>query len=365
MTETPGHAEREVERARADLSHTLDALRDRLSFGHIFDEVRTQVMGSNGGEFVSNLSRQVRDNPMPTALIGLGVLWLMMSERDRAAGRSHAVRVYPGMPEARGGRPGADGIGERAQQAAAQMGMTVQETAEQGGVSLREAGERAKESVRTTAAGAGESMRAMAGAVGEQMSVAGDTMRTAAGSAREYGAEAAHMAGESASQLRERTMQGFNTMLEQQPLVLGAIGVALGAVVGAMLPITRIEDEYMGETRDQLRDAIAEQGGQLYEKGKVTATEVYRSAAEEARAQGLMPGEEGKSLAERAEQVLSKAGETAREAGQREIGAAGEPTRGSGQTAGESAASRQPPESTEPGSPVKPDRSPSQPRRQR
>ncbi len=352
MTETPGHAEREVERARADLSHTLDALKERLSFGHIFDEVRSQVVGSNGGEFVSNLSRQVRDNPMPAALIGVGVLWLMMSERDRAAGRRrHAVRIHP---EARGGRADTDSIGERARQAAAQMGMKVQETTEQGGLGLREAGER----MRATAAGAGESMRSMAGAVGEQMSAAGDSASGMMRSAADYGAEAAHMAGESASEIRERAMQRFNTMLEQQPLVLGAIGVALGAVVGAMLPTTRIEDKLMGETRDQLGEAIAEQGGQLYEKGKITATEVYRSAAEEARAQGLVPGEgEGESLAERAEKVVTKAGETARAAGKREIAGMTEtPSASEG-------AGRQPPENIKPGSPVVPDRPP--PARQR
>ena len=84
MTETPRQAEREVERARADLSQTLDALKEKLSLSHLFDEVRDQFMGSSGGEFTSNLSRQVRNNPMPAALVGLGVLGNLtrMAARD-------------------------------------------------------------------------------------------------------------------------------------------------------------------------------------------------------------------------------------------------------------------------------------------
>ncbi len=301
MTETSSHAEREVERARADLSHTLDALKERLSLSHLFDEVRDQFLGSGGGEFATNLGRQVRNNPIPAALVGLGVLWLMMGDRDRS--RSSAVRVYPEP----GRRPGYEGdaMGERAQQAAAQMGMGLRSTAE----TMREAGADTAEMARSAAAGAGEAVRSMAGSVSDTVSSAGESAAEWMQTAK----EAVQSAGQGARQMRQQTRQNLNDMLEQQPLVVGAIGVALGALVGAMLPITRIEDEYMGETRDQLGKSISEQAGQLYEKGKVTATEVYRAAAEEARAQGLTSEEpSGKALAEKAEQVLSKAGEAAK-----------------------------------------------------
>lgn len=341
MTETPRQAEREVERARADLSQTLDALKEKLSLGHLFDEVRDQFLGSSGGEFTSNLSRQVRNNPMPAALVGLGVLWLMMSDRDR--GRARSVRSYPET-----GRTG-DGMGERAQQAAAQMGMGLRSTAE----TMRGAGSSAAESARSAAEGAGEAVHSMASSVGETMSAAGES----AGEWMQSAKEAVQYAGEGASHMQRRTRQTLNELLEQQPILVGAAGVVLGAIVGAMLPSTRIEDEYLGEKRDQLREAVAEQGAQLYEKGKVTATEVYRAAAEEARAQGLAPEESGgKTLAEKAESVLTKAGEAAKEAGKREIGGA-EPTQ-SGQGAGQGTrqATGLQPETIKPGPPIIPDR---------
>jgi len=320
--------------------------------GHIVDEARTQFFGSGGGEFATNLGRQIRENPMPAALIGLGVLWMMMGDRGGRT-RTHGVRV---QASGTGRETGYfEGTGERAQQAAAQMGMGLRTTAE----TMRDAGESAAERARQAAAGAGESMRSMAGSVSETMRHAGESASEWMQQAR----SATRSAGEGAGQMRQRTMQSFNALVEEQPLVLGAIGLALGAVVGAMLPSTRIEDQYLGETRDQLRDAIAEQGGELYERGKVTATEVYRAAAEEARAQGLVSGEtSGKPLAERAEEVLTKAGEAAKEAAQREAGAATE----RGGTTRQSAAEpgRQPSETIKPGAPVIPDRPPTPPIRE-
>ncbi len=296
MTDTPSQAEREVERARADLSRTLDELKDRLSFTGLADEVRHQFAGTGGSEFASNLSRQLRERPLPAALVGLGVLWMMMGERGGHA-RAPTGRFYSEAERAGGFTEGMtermEGMGERARHAASEMG--------------GEAAERA----RAAAAGAGEAMHAF-----------GDRMSSAGHSATEWmhsASEAVQSAGASAGRMGQRTTQSLNEMLEQQPLLSGAMGLAIGALIGAMLPKTRMESEYLGETGEQLRDVISEQGAQLYEKGKVTATEVYRAAAEEARAQGLMPEGGGETLAEKAEHVLRRAGETAKEVGRREF----------------------------------------------
>lgn len=350
MTQTASHAEREVERARADLTQTLDALREKLSFSEVLDEMRAQFLGSSSGEFTSNLTRQIRENPLPAVMIGAGALMLMMGERRRT--RSHTVRIHPDV--------------EHAHRTTHQMGAGLRSATE----SMREAGGSAAERARSAAQGAGEAIGGMAETVGESVRHAGDSAAAFMHQAR----DTAQTVRESTGEIGQRTMQSFNSMLDQQPLLIGAIGVALGALVGAMLPRTQMEDELLGETRDQLRDAITEQSGELYERGKVTATEVYRAAADEARQQGLLPEDElgGKPIAEKIEQVVTKAGEAAKQAGQREASEAekrlgGEPgsrstsasagpTGGAGQTAG-----RQPPESIKPGAPIVPDRPPTAP----
>ena len=348
MTETPSHAEREVERARADLSDTLDALKEKLTFGQIFDEARTKFMSGDGGDFLRNLWRQARDNPMPAVLAGTSLLWMMMgSNRERRQyGAATGFRTQ-----------GGDGLRTAAE-------------------SARETGTGAMEQARHAAASVGESMRSMAGTVGESMSSAGHAARSAGETAGEFMQSAmstAQDATRTAQQMGHETRRTISDLMEQQPLLIGAAGLALGALIGAMLPRTRLEDEYLGEARDQLGEAISEQTGQLYERGKVTATEVYRAAAEEARAQGLVPEEgEGKTLAEKAEQVLTKAGEKAKEVGQREMGTgemgsgqAGSSGAGTSlpgtpqQTAAGQTSGVQPPENIRPGTPVMPDRTPS------
>src|SRR5690606_25868749 len=64
-----------------------------------------------------------------------------------------------------------------------------------------------------------------------------------------------HQAQHAADSLRhqgERAKVGFTHMLEQQPLALGALGIALGALIGGALPPTRQEDKLLGKTRDHL-----------------------------------------------------------------------------------------------------------------
>lgn len=339
MTETPRTAEREVERARADLMDTLDALKEKLSFGELFDEARRKFVTTDAGEFFKNLGRQARDNPMPAVLAGASLLWLMMGSRERRPSYGTRASYFPG-----------EGVG---------TGMrTAAETA-------RETGEGTLQRARSAMSDAGETMRSMASTVGHTVTSATETARSAGHGAAEMmhsASETAQSAGRGALEMSQRTTRSLSEIFEQQPLLLGAAGVALGALVGALLPSTRLEDEYLGETRDQLRDAIAEQGGELYEKGKITATEAYRAAAEEARAQGLMPEEgEGKTLAEKVEQVVGKAGEAAKEATQREAGSATQ-----GGTAAQSAAGEgtQPSQGIRPGSAAIPDRPPKAPVRE-
>ena len=78
--------EREVEGTRARLTGTIEELRDRVSPGQIFEQGVDWLRGSGGNEFLGNLGRALRDNPMPVALIGAGIAWLALSG-DKGEGR--------------------------------------------------------------------------------------------------------------------------------------------------------------------------------------------------------------------------------------------------------------------------------------
>lgn len=47
---------------------------------------------------------------------------------------------------------------------------------------------------------------------------------------------------------------GFDNMLQDNPIAVGAMGVAAGALLGAMLPSTESEDRWMGEMRNRVAE---------------------------------------------------------------------------------------------------------------
>jgi hypothetical protein len=96
---------------------------------------------------------------------------------------------------------------------------------------------------------------------------------------------------EQASELGGRVQEGtrkarlgFWQLLEERPLVVGAATLAVGLLAGLSIPSTDVEDELMGETRDQLLDTAKETGRDVLEKGKTVAgaavDAVQRAAAE-------------------------------------------------------------------------------------
>ena len=61
----------------------------------------------------------------------------------------------------------------------------------------------------------------------------------------------------------DRARRGWDAILREQPLVLGLAGLVIGALVGAALPPTEQEDEWMGEARDTAVAKASEAGREL------------------------------------------------------------------------------------------------------
>jgi hypothetical protein len=65
-------------------------------------------------------------------------------------------------------------------------------------------------------------------------------------------ADTAHEARDSLVHQKDRAVQGYNHLLRENPLALGAIGIAVGALLGTALPTTEPENRMMGEASDRL-----------------------------------------------------------------------------------------------------------------
>lgn len=76
--------------------------------------------------------------------------------------------------------------------------------------------------------------------------------------------------------------QGLWKKLEANPLALGAAGIALGSVVGAIAPRLQQEDQLMGEARDQVMEHLQSTAGETVESIRTAAADTGTAVMKEA-----------------------------------------------------------------------------------
>lgn len=78
---SPDEIEADIQETRAQLDDTLHELEDRLSPKQFMDSAYNYVRNGGANEFLSNLGQTIRQNPLPVLLTGIGIGWLIMSQR--------------------------------------------------------------------------------------------------------------------------------------------------------------------------------------------------------------------------------------------------------------------------------------------
>ena len=121
--------------------------------------------------------------------------------------------------------------------------------------------------------------------------------------------------------------------LTERPLLLGALGVTLGAVVGMLLPSTRYERQMFGNVREGLKDTAREAMGDVGQRVARVAETVLDTAHDSARREGLTdvsgPGlaaaarEQVADAAGRVRHVVEETVTAGREAVEREVSGSG------------------------------------------
>ena len=79
---------------------------------------------------------------------------------------------------------------------------------------------------------------------------------------------------------------------ESNPLGLALGGIAVGFLVGTLLPQTQVENEQMGEMSDRFTDAAKETAGEAIDRGKQVAQEAAGAAVDTAKESGREQGEQ-------------------------------------------------------------------------
>jgi hypothetical protein len=230
----------EISDTQAELQQTVAEIQDRLSPDNLKHQAADSVRDAAHNVREATIGRvqhMVRgQNPIPYALIGIGAAWLLASNRSSRRWNGRDYTEYD-----------------------ASWDTSTSYTSSEDEFASPYAG----------AAFADESGRS--GGLGRATS---DARRRAADASR----QAAERARRAASRARSR----FDMMLHDNPMALGIAALAAGALVGAALPRTEVENEYMGETRDHLIDNARTMATEGVESVKQTAKETLSDTVEKA-----------------------------------------------------------------------------------
>jgi ElaB/YqjD/DUF883 family membrane-anchored ribosome-binding protein len=225
----PATLERRSDAIRADVGQTLDALQRNYSPGALLDR-SIDLVKEHGGELGANLGRSVKQNPVPALLTLVGIGWMMVSQNRDTSDRYreyddddedvHVAYTPTALPE--GEIPGA------------------------------------ADTRATPSNGGGHGVKEKLGAVREKVRGARDSAKDSMRSGRRRLSEGSHRAKDRAAYRARRARDGFENMLDEQPFVVGAVGIALGALIGAALPESEREDRMLGRARDRALDRAKE-----------------------------------------------------------------------------------------------------------
>ncbi len=169
--------------------------------------------------------------------------WMRSADNDDKQGLTSKAR-----DAASGAGESIAGAASGASQAARNAGSSAAETAKNAASAVSNAGKSVADGAHDLASSASERAAALRARLAEGTENLSEEARNRVIAAREKAVEARNAASSYARQGRDRAADIF----EDQPLIAGALAVALGAAVGAALPRSRVEDQYLGETSDQL-----------------------------------------------------------------------------------------------------------------
>lgn len=249
---TADQIERDITSERAALSDTIHDLQDRFSVRTIVNDIGDMVR-DQGGDVGRAVSNTVSRNPAAVMLTTVGLAWLFLGQGNKSSDYRRA-----------GSGTNSDTMMHRMRDGAAAIGEKASDLTDRLSHGLEDLSDEAKSRVL----------------------------------AARHAAHDAQVSSQKAMKKGSRAATGF---FDDQPLVVGALAVAAGAAIGGLLPHSRIEDDAMGATSDQLyADAQA-----LYRKERDMAAVAAKTAANDVKDEfedvgqdlkGLLP--EGKNVGE-------------------------------------------------------------------
>jgi len=198
----------------------------------------------------------VGEHPLPAALIGVGLAWLLLQNS--------------------GFRPTEPRFLKRGRKVIGEVGSTLADAAGTAGETIADA-----------------------------VSSAAETVAEGASSVAEYASEAALAVGETTASGYE----ALGSLWERHPLAMSAAVLSAGIAAGMLLPATERESSWMGEAASSVVKKVRRKSSELVEEGRRMAETGVKAAARESLRQGLT----GNELVHKVKRVARSAGKAVSE----------------------------------------------------
>lgn len=280
--------QKDIQEVRGDMDQTLESLNERLSPRSLINGLMEwfENRDNSGNQDLSRkpkqLARFVRDNPVPALLTGIGVAWLIAESQSDDDEPEHQRFRADQEPDdnkvATGHRQNLVKPGNHSPESGFAM-TSPPSNPDPSGDDAKGVTDKLKDKF-------GDASDAISSAASSTM----DKLSDARDEVVAQGDRAKRSAGRASDQLQRGYAHAEGRVkeaVEDYPLGIGAGFVGLGLLAGLLLPRSGPEDEWLGESADDVKDAITDKGEELLERGKEVADRVASEATDEAERQGL------------------------------------------------------------------------------
>ena len=259
----------QIESTRSEMSETIDAIQEKLSVANITEQVKEEV-----NEQISSAWKAAKDTVYETTMEKVGTIMGYVNKGLNEASDTQIVKTAQRSPIA----VSLIGLG---------VGMLIYNSyyKRSSGTSGYNRNKRALSSTganqTSTLANAQDKVTDAAsqayGTVTGAASQAYSSVGNVAGQAYETVENFGSQVKDTASDLASKAHDQYDYYIEENPLAVGAVAMAVGAAVGFSIPSTRYESQLVGETRDRLVNQTSGKIGDFIRTAGEAAQEKYDS----------------------------------------------------------------------------------------
>ena len=306
--------DRDLDVTRTRLGGHLDQLRNRMTPGQVLDDVVRYFRGKEGADFGRSLLSNVKENPLPAAVTGVGLAWLMATN-GRAAVAQPASVAQSDVATTTSAYEASARRQDEITAARARLRLAEESVGRREGES-DDAYNMRREDARGYAVGVArqpeDTHESFAGRIqsfladGKQ-SIAdgldgakvsfGSVASSASGGISGYGSGAQNAVADTAGRARDAMSAGgqaaaqagsrWAAALTESPVVMGILSLAAGALLGALLPQSETEETALAGVAGKVRDTASGLAHDGMDKGGEVAKSVLDAGTASVHGHGL------------------------------------------------------------------------------